>query len=492
MKKQTKVLCLFIALIMLFSLAACNENKSESTSSSTPQTEVQSTEDVTPYAPSGNKYDGEDFVILLSSKAGDMVNFFDFSEEDPTIIDTAIQKRNIAVEEEYDVKLSTLKEVGANNTASAKMSGAIAAGSLDYHLSFIEAYSVVPLAYQGDLYELNSINGIDLKKDWWDQNANRDLAVNGLMFFTTGDIDAWDDTQQFIMIFNTDNFTRHVTDYTLEEFYKLSEDGKWTYDKLFSIAKGYTNNIDGDEFMDEKDRWGLLTWDDTIYSSFVSCGAKIVSIDGAELSLSVISDEKAQECMRKYTEWTEQNAYNYSVRDNWSGSKAIKMFTNNQALFFLERLQVLKSFRDMDSDFGLVPVPKYTEEQSYNVFCSPYHMSFACTLNLEDDITMRGEVTESLAYHSKQHLTPAYREKTLEGQDARDDGSLKTLAITSENRLYDFGFYLQPGNIPEELIALYRKWDTDYASMYERVRGAAEQSVLDVEKAYKALASEWK
>ncbi len=494
MKKLTKVCAFLLCIMMLVSLlAACDTEPTNDTTSDTTPTVPSDTEGyVSTYTPSGNKYDGSDFVILLSSKANSVTNFYEYAEENPTIIDNAVQRKNALVEQDYDITIKWIKDAGNHSPGATRMANAIASESLDYHMSHIDAYGVVPLAYQDSLYELNSLPGLNLKNEWWDQNANRDLAVDDLLFFTTGDIDAWDDMQQFIMIFNTDLFKSHVKQYTLEEFYKLSEDGKWTYDVFFTIAKGFTDDVNGDDNMDNNDRWGMVTWDDTIYATFVASGGKIVTIDGGDLTLSIFTDENAQDCMRRYTEWTKDNAYNYSVRDNWSGTKANKMFTNDQVLFNLERLQVVSEYRDMDSDFGLVPAPKFTEDQNYHVFCSPYHLNFICTLNLEDSATMRGEIMESLAYYSKLYLTPAYREKTLEGQEARDDGSLNTLALTAKNRTYDYGFYLQPGNVGEELIKLYREWSTDYASMYQRVEPSAQTIINDVEQAYKNMSSEWK
>ncbi len=493
MKKTTRILCLLLCMLMLVgTLAACGGDAKDTTASTDdPSTPSDSTseEQKSTYTPSGNKYDGTDFNILLSSKDSNVSNFFEFAEEDPTVIDTAVQNKNAAVTQDYGVNFVVIKDAGGSNTGATKMQQAMDAESLDYHLSFVESYSAVPLAYQGTLHELNHLEGLNLKNEWWDQNANRDLAVNDLMFFTTGDIDAWDDMQQFIMMFNSTLYARDIKDYTLEEFYQLSADGKWTYDKLYQIAKSYTKDINGDQAITSDDQYGMITWDDTIYTVFASCGGKVIEDVDGELTLPIFGNQLAQDCMREWTEWTKENGLNYS--QSGGGGVAIKMFSEDRALFFLGRLSSLNNFRDMESDYGIVPVPKYTEDQTYNITCSPFHLNFVCTLNLDTEATMRGEVIESIAYYSKQYLTPAYREKTLEGQSARDDGSLETLKISAGNRIYDLGFYLRPGNITPELIYLYRAWSTDYASMYARVQSTAEMAVNDVATAYAGLSGQW-
>ncbi len=490
MKKATRLLCLALCVFMIAGiLAACDTKKPETTTpTDTTQTPGSAGYEST-YEPSGNRYDGEDFNILLSSKDTAVPNFFEFATENPTVIDIAVQKKNEAVAQDYGVVFKVTKDVGGDNTGAAKMQKAIDSESLDYHMSYLPSYDVVTLATQDTLYDLNKLPGLNLKNEWWDQNANEDLSVNGLLYFTTGDIDAWDDMQQFIMIFNRSMFERDVTECTVDELYQASKDGKWTYDMFYKLAKGYTKDIDGTDGMTKDDQWGMITWDDTIYAVFASSGGQVVADVDGELTLPIFANQAAQDCMREYTEWTENNGYNYSQRDNYSGSNAIKMFTNNKALFFLARLQTLNNFRDMESDFGLVPVPKYTEDQEYAITCSPFHLNMVCTLGLEEAEVMRGEIMESAAYYSRQYLTPAYREKTLEGQSARDDGSLDTLELSAGNRIYDIGFFIKPGNITSELIKLYRKWSTDYASMYASVEPAARTAVNDVATAYKALAN---
>ena len=102
---------------------------------------------------------------------------------------------------------------------------------------------------------------------------------------------------------------------------------------------------------------------------------------------------------------------------------------------------------------------------------------------------MRSEVIESCAYYSSIELTPAYREKTLEGTNIRDEGSLMVLQLLAGNRIYDIGFYISPGDIQKQLILLYREWSTGYAAKYEENREAAEQAIADVAGAYAELAA---
>ena len=508
MKLITRSICLALCLIMTVSvLAACGGNAANTESAVTDATTVDlsggkpngggvviggGNEDPSnptttdKYEPSGADYNGAEIVILVSNKDSQVVDMFKYDEEDQSVLNSAIHRKNEHVKQDYNVTFTTVADVNGTNGAQS-MINAYHSGTLDYDIAYICAYDVVGLATQGILYDLKKLDGVNLSNSWWDQRANTDLSINDQMYFTTGDIDVWDDMQQFIMMFNRSMFTEEVNTCTVDDLYSIVEEGKWTYDKFYELGRGVTREFDGEDKMGAGDIYGMITWDDTIYSVFSSTGAKVVKNENNTLSLGMIGDERSINCMTDYTEWTKQNAYNYS-RDG-GGSKAIKMFQENRALFFMGRLISLNHYRDMESDFGVIPVPKYSEQDEYYVTVSPYHTSMICTLSIDEQVNMRGDILESCAYWSAQECTPAYREKVLEGTNIRDEGSLMTLKLCATNRIYDIGFYIRPGSIDGQLIILYRKWGTEFASTYEQYKAAAEQDIASVASAYARLAN---
>ena len=48
---------------------------------------------------SGNTYDQADFIILVSSLAPETFNDFKYNETEPTVLDNAVQQKNMACEE---------------------------------------------------------------------------------------------------------------------------------------------------------------------------------------------------------------------------------------------------------------------------------------------------------------------------------------------------------------------------------------------------------
>ncbi len=272
--------------------------------------------------------------------------------------------------------------------------------------------------------------------------------------------------------------------------YDIVAQGAWTYDKLYDIGKDYCEDLDGNDVRDMKDKYGILTWDDTIYAVFSSSGGKIVSYDESAkaLKLTILDSEAVINALTTYTEYTKEIGINYS---RTSGTDAIKMFNESRALFFLCRIQSLSNFRDMNTDYGILPYPKYTESGDYLTTTSSYHVSFVCTLNNEDSIYMRGDIIEAMGYFSQKYLTPAYYEKTLVGTYVRDDESEGSLEILATTRIYDIGFYIQPANINKHLIYQYREWKTDFVSTFQSLLTAAQAAINSTNGAYSNAVIDW-
>lgn len=441
---------------------------------------------------SGNTYDQADFIILLSSLAGDTFNDFKYNETEPTVLDNAVQQKNMACEEMFDVVIDYVEDFSASTGGFSKMRQEKTAGTVGYHLSFMPGQQVSNMAYTGLLYDLNHISTLDMKNEWWDQNANKELSVCNNLYFTTGDISVWDDMQQFCVSFSKELFRERG--YNTADLYKLVMDGKFTYETVYGYAKDVSEDMDGNEVMDMNDRYGILTWDDSIYGVMSSTGSKIVSKDKDTdlLTLTLTGDEAVYNTLTRYTEMIAEMGINYQRYTN-GGALGASMFTEARAMFFFGRLSSLQNWRDMDTDYGILPYPKIDENQDrYYTITSGYHTTYFCTLALDEDIEMRGEIAEGLAYLSMTYMTPAYHERTLVGTLVRDDESLEVLPLLAANRIYDYGYIAQPGKINGQLIYTFRDMKTNYMSSIEKYKTIANRDITKINGEFEKLAESWK
>ena len=100
------------------------------------------------------------------------------------------------------------------------------------------------------------------------------------------------------------------------------------------------------------------------------------------------------------------------------------MFSNGQGLFQFNEFHSISHMRQMEADFGILPVPLYDESQT-NYFHSinPHVAAMYCIPKDVKDIEFSVVVSNALAAESKNILTPAYNEVYLKTKGARDNES---------------------------------------------------------------------
>ena len=130
------------------------------------------------------------------------------------------------------------------------------------------------------------------------------------------------------------------------------------------------------------------------------------------------------------------------LRDGPLGyAKADTVFPEGRALFFGEMVRNIRSFREsMEQDFGVLPYPKYTEEQSgyYSSYNTAWGTSYGIPItNLELERT--GWILEVMGYCSMDTIYPATIEKNILTKTVRDEESSDMLRLLFENKFYELG-----------------------------------------------------
>jgi len=101
----------------------------------------------------------------------------------------------------------------------------------------------------------------------------------------------------------------------------------------------------------------------------------------------------------------------------------------------------------METDFGMLPYPKYDENQdSYNTNLMTQRIQGISVPTTNTDPERTGIILEALAYHSDIVRT-AYYDITLTGKYARDEESIAILDTIFESRCYDIGKAFDWGGI---------------------------------------------
>ena len=188
MLKFKRLLSLSLAVIMLFVIAACaaDSGAGETTGNAATTAGTEVNTDILAYLPEQN-FNGEAFNIMCRT---DQIYEFNIESETGDTIEDAVYKRNIAIEDRYNVDLKTIDVVGDwNNLAGflAAVSNTVMAGDNTYDVIAGYAYYIVDAAVKGNMLNLKGQPYLDFSNPWW-SSAIDESTVNGKVYFITGDI----------------------------------------------------------------------------------------------------------------------------------------------------------------------------------------------------------------------------------------------------------------------------------------------------------------
>ncbi len=126
---------------------------------------------------------------------------------------------------------------------------------------------------------------------------------------------------------------------------------------------------------------------------------------------------------------------------------ARSLFTQDKFLFILTGPTVLEELRDMESEFGIVPAPKfdYAEERYYAAVDA--WVALLGVTTTAPDLEKTGAVLETMAWESRYTVTPAYQETLLQRKYTRDAESMEMLDIIARSRVYDIMAMMNWGGI---------------------------------------------
>ncbi len=481
--KKTIATVLLLAMFV-FCFAACEE--STDTSSSASGNEQTNTSDVsTDIQLEVKDLGGREINILCynfgagSSSILGYTGEVMYDEENPSAVDEAKKLVVEKIESDYNVKINgELTQMDQYTNSIIK--NQVTSGLHYYDIVFDSLNSAAAMATEDLQMDLSAISTIDLSHPWWDQNAVKDLSINNKLFFVCGDINTYDDQGTFCLLFNKTLKKRLGID---EDFYQLVRDNKWTMDKFEEICKNnVTFDSTGDNVLDENDTWALGTERYNIFIQLIGAGQRISTKDSNDLPYLVLSESKEatfkvlQDILEFYNDEQTVMVANTPKYENkgynnvWEAT-VHKAFIEGRELFYMCGLFNAASFRVMEDEFGILPIPKYNETQDryYHTVQSGHNTVMhipTTTPNVED----LGLVISALAKESKRLVTPAYYDVQLKYRDSRDDESGEMLDLIFASRTFDVADAYNWGGIREQYVSMSQ---SDIASRFDGMLSAA-------------------
>jgi hypothetical protein len=486
MRRFTTVLLLFA---MLLSLAACGDADTTETAAdvNAVQTEaVVETEETRPmHEVPEIDFGGANFHILYPTWQGYQFYFF-ADEENGDAMNDAIFTRTLRVEEYLNVDITQQDSGGPQpdqiNQMAPAIKKAVTAGDDVYDMTLLHCISAVSeLVTTGMLYNLDTLPHINMQADWWNRTQMDVLRLGKNTYFGISDYMI---PCPYAVFFNKDM----IEDNGMANPYDLVYEGTWTMDTMMDMAVEITRDLNGDgQHTEDADIYGISAPEVSKYASFlIGCNQFITSRDDTGRIVLDFNTEKTYSIV----ETMYKAANNPGTIFLPAAEPEINQFDfdSGRLLFRLDTIANAVLFREYESDIGILPYPKFDEEQENYV--SMDWGGLMCIPAVIQETDMVGAVLELLAYESGDTVIPAYYDVLLAGKLSRDEDSRRMIDILFDTIAYEVGcnyFGFTPGFnelfFSMSQLVITQK-STDYASWYAKYEKQAAQAI---DKLYTSL-----
>ena len=440
-------------------------------------------------------FGGREFRVL--GNEGNYPQFSSFEiyaeAENGDVVNDAVFKRNRAVEERYNVKVTQITQSSGDNQDAClvpHIRQTVMADEDLYDLAFTTISNIGMLPREGLVYDLNDVKNINFSKDWWNQDVNDTLSVDGKLFFTSSDFSLRDKSRAYILCYNKEMIKQN----NLDDPVSLVHDNKWTIDKFSEMAAQVAVDLNGDGEVDDKDQFGVGTDSYNAFVTFIfGCGVTAVGKDADDVPTLTLNSERTINAIDKVMEFFSlkdatlipNEWYNKVDYDVWSISS--KAFNEGRELFMTSFPHMLKNYSsDCVNDYGIIPYPKLdTAQEKYYTYADRYSMLFCIPASCADP-DFAGFMLEALSAEATGTSLKAYYEISCKTKYTYDANSAEMLDITFDGIQYDLSRIYSISGINDVLVNIASKRKNTFSSDYAKIESKAQS---DIEKLIEDLNS---
>ncbi len=430
-------------------------------------------------APAVEDFGGYEYrmsVLVDNDVVFNQVAYWSEGENGDTLND-AVYRRNRAVEEAYNIKVSLLELADTNATVRKNIQAADDFSDVVFPSNIGELLS---LAQQGCFLDLNAVEELQLDQPWWDQRI-QDLAIHGRLFCATGDISIRDELREMAVLYNKTLYTQ----FDYPDPYNLVAENKWTWETMASMIRDVARDVNGDGDMTAADQYGLISENIAGWYLFLASGRDSIGYDGKTYTsdiediaiYNIFEDVFEVLCDKKSVIIMDDGTHEKELTTESIWTEATKIFSENRALFRTGTFGDTVDLRDMKTDFGVLPIPKIDAAQD-----SYYCMTHVDIMPLVVPTTVPDEhktalLTEALAFESMFTLTPSFYEVFLDEKILRDEKSKEMIDILFDSKVYSLDYVAGITGLSSTVSTIVQSGNNNLASKTASIQKAAQKKL---------------
>ena len=375
---------------------------------------------------------------------------------------SAIEKKNMYTEDTLGITLDFTEVLGDGGQPDAfinALKNRMSDPTTPVDIMAAYARTTAMTALEGLLQDITVCENIDFTKEWWPKDIQDEYNINGKIYFISGDIS----TNLLLMMYGVYYNKTLLANYGRTNPVELVKTDDWTIDALIEMTADVYEDLGNNESM-----YGLTSsyWDfDAVYHASGYGLLDRTTEDGAYVKYSdELFSSIAEAYITKLSKWVATP--DVIAETDYSG-KAARAFQEERSLFTITAASIGFKLRDLDIDYGAVPMPKLdpaVQEGYVTCLANPFSLYAIPAASLNAD---RAAATlQTLGYYAYLHTTPAVYDVTLKGKFSKDEDTMAMWDLMREGISFDLGrvFHTKLGGLCDVVsmaIATGKQWSVE-------------------------------
>ncbi|MGI6743621.1 MAG: hypothetical protein ACOX4O_08190 [Eubacteriales bacterium] len=348
------------------------------------------------------------------------------------------------------------------------LSKSILADDHAYDIVYGIQWQIAPLVAKHMFMNFSDNQYIDFEKPWWFSEYIEEAAAgNGDIYILAGDLNLCTLRKASIGIINNDML--NDVGKSPEEIFNAVIDGTWTLDMLYTLTNNMYSDLNGNGEYDENDRYGIACYTASDIDHYIiDSGIRVTKRDADGVPELIFNNENTVSCIEKVYKIFRENEGMY-YREN---APIQNMLAENRVLFLNLKFTQLEVYRDIETSFSVIPMPKLNEtidrygalvHDDTTIVCVPYNCQ---------KIDAVAPCLELLSYEGYNNVIPQYYDVSLKVKYNHDDNKDASAMIDMihDSITTDFGYVYNYAlnNIVCDIRSISSSKSFNFASYYAK------------------------